>query len=65
MDRALAVEPELGDATIQALCARGHDVVVEPPEAVFAFGSAQLVLRTEAGFIGGSDPRKDGQAVAF
>ena len=63
--RILAVEPELGAATIEALRARGHDIVVEPPEAVFAFGGAQLVLRTEEGFIGGSDPRKDGQAVAF
>ncbi|WP_428375376.1 gamma-glutamyltransferase family protein [Lichenicoccus sp.] len=63
--RALAVEPGLGAAAIEALRARGHDIVVEPPEAVFAFGGAQLVLRTEEGFIGGSDPRKDGQAVAF
>ncbi len=63
--RTLAVEPELGADTIEALRRRGHDVVVQPPEAVFAFGGAQLVLRTEDGFIGGSDPRKDGQAVAY
>ncbi len=63
--RTVAVEPQIGDATIAALRARGHTIVVEPPDAVFGFGGAQLVLRTEAGFIGGSDPRKDGQAVAF
>ena len=63
--RKVAVEPELGEGVIQALRDRGHDVVVEEPEAVFAFGGAQLVLRTEDGCIAGSDPRKDGQAVAF
>ena len=63
--RTVAVEPGLGDATIAALRARGHDIIVEPPDGVFGFGGAQLVLRTKAGYVGGSDPRKDGQAVAF
>jgi len=63
--RKIAVESEIGATTIAALQARGHEVTVEAPEAVFAFGGAQLILRTEAGYIAGSDPRKDGQAVAF
>ncbi|WP_183853986.1 gamma-glutamyltransferase family protein [Prosthecomicrobium pneumaticum] len=63
--RKVAVEPGLGAETIAALSALGHEVVVEPPDAVFAFGGAQLIVRTEAGYVGGSDLRKDGQAVAF
>ncbi len=63
--RTVAVEPELGGAVIEVLRARGHDIVVESPESMFAFGGAQLVLRTADGYVAGSDPRKDGQAVAF
>jgi gamma-glutamyltranspeptidase / glutathione hydrolase len=63
--RSVALEPAIGAATIEALRARGHDVVVDRPDNDFAFGGAQLVLRTEGGYIAGSDPRKDGQAVAF
>ena len=63
--RTVAVEPELGDAAIQGLRERGHDVVVESAEGMFAFGGAQLVLRDGGGYVAGSDPRKDGQAVAF
>ena len=33
---------------------------------MFAFGGAQIVLRQDDGsYVGGSDPRKDGQAVAY
>lgn len=63
--RSVAVEPAMGAATIEALRELGHDVVVDRPDNDFAFGGAQLVLRTEGGYIAGSDPRKDGQAVAF
>ncbi len=63
--RTVAVEPGLGTGTIEALRALGHEIIVESPEEVFAFGGAQIVLRTAAGFVAGSDPRKDGQAVAF
>jgi gamma-glutamyltranspeptidase/glutathione hydrolase len=40
-------------------------VAVEEGNGVFAFGGAQLVLRDGAHYIAGSDPRKDGHAVAF
>ena len=63
--RRLAVEREMGATTIEGLRALGHDIVVEAPEAVFAFGGAQLIVASGAGYVGGSDPRKDGQAVAF
>ena len=61
----MAVEPGIGAAMIEGLRARGHDVVVEPPDAIFAFGGAQIIQRYRDGYVGGSDPRKDGQAVAF
>jgi gamma-glutamyltranspeptidase/glutathione hydrolase len=62
--RKVAVEPGFDPRLIEGLRARGH-VIVDPPDGVFAFGGAQMVMRTGAGYIGGSDPRKDGQAVGF
>ena len=61
----MAVENSFDPKTVEALRERGHDVRAEPGTGVFAFGGAQIILRTPDGYIGGSDPRKDGQAVAF
>jgi gamma-glutamyltranspeptidase/glutathione hydrolase len=63
--RRVAVERSMGGATIEALRRLGHDIVVDQPDAEFAFGGGQVILRTEDGYVAGSDPRKDGQAVAF
>ncbi|CDS54818.1 Gamma-glutamyltranspeptidase [Polaromonas sp. CG9_12] len=63
--RQVAVEPGFDAAVVSGLVARGHEVTVERGNGVFAFGGAQLVLRQGDGYIAGSDPRKDGQAVAF
>jgi gamma-glutamyltranspeptidase/glutathione hydrolase len=63
--RKVAVEASFPAALVEALAARGHDVVVEPPDSVFAFGGAQIIERLHEGYVAGSDPRKDGQAVAF
>jgi len=63
--RTIAVESSFDVALAEALRARGHNIVFEEPDAVFAFGGAQVIMRTDAGYVGGSDPRKDGQAVAF
>ena len=38
---------------------------VEEGSGVFAFGGAQLVLKNGNSYIAGSDPRKDGHAVAY
>lgn len=55
-----AMEASIGSA-LQAL---GHRLAVA--EAVnFAFGGAQLIWRTGAGYIAGSDHRKDGHAAGF
>ncbi len=61
----VAVEPQFDAAVVQQLRALGHEVTVEPGSGVFAFGGAQLVLRSGDVYIAGSDPRKDGCAVAF
>jgi gamma-glutamyltranspeptidase / glutathione hydrolase len=45
------------------LAARGHQIRHEPLEHVF--GGAQLVLRTDDGYVGGSDHRKEGQVGGF
>ena len=63
--RTIAVEPSIGAATVEALRARGHEVLTGGAGWEFGFGGAQLIVRTEGAYIAGSDPRKDGQAVAF
>ena len=62
--RRVAVEPAMSAALVTGLRDRGHEIVVEPLDATFGFGGAQIVLRDRGGYIAGSDPRKDGQAVA-
>ncbi|HDZ72808.1 MAG TPA: gamma-glutamyltransferase family protein [Aurantimonas coralicida] len=62
----VAVEAAAGDDVLSALEAKGHRVVRETGDAVaFGFGGAQLVHRVAGGYVAGSDPRKDGQAVGF
>jgi gamma-glutamyltranspeptidase/glutathione hydrolase len=48
--------------TIETLIQKGHNV----SEGHFMeFGGSQLIYRLEDGYLGASDPRKDGQAVGF
>lgn len=63
--RGVAVEPDFDPVVIQSLRERGHDIQVESGSGVFAFGGAQLILRQGEHYVGGSDPRKDGQVAAF
>jgi gamma-glutamyltranspeptidase/glutathione hydrolase len=63
--RRIAVEASFPPAIAEALAAKGHEIVVETPDSVFAFGGAQIIERLEGGYVAGSDPRKDGQAVSF
>jgi gamma-glutamyltranspeptidase / glutathione hydrolase len=62
---AVAIEAQMPSKVREALAARGHAISVEPPDAAFAFGGAQLIHRIPGGYVAGSDPRKDGQAVGF
>ena len=62
----LAVEETMPQPIRVGLAALGHELTVEPQDGVFAFGGAQLIMKGAGGsYIAGSDPRKDGQAVAF
>lgn len=62
----VAIEAAAGDAVLSALEAKGHKVVRDTGDAVaFGFGGAQIVHRIDGGYVAGSDPRKDGQAVGY
>jgi gamma-glutamyltranspeptidase/glutathione hydrolase len=63
--RTVAIETAMPEATRAALAAMGHEIVLEPPDTAFGMGGAQLIRRTEAGYVAGSDHRKDGCAVGF
>ena len=64
--RKVAVEPTMAADLVAALERRGHEVVRERTDAAYAFGGAQIVVRTDNGmYVAGSDPRKDGQALAW
>lgn len=65
VDADFSVRLEAGfPATVAAeLEARGHRVRYD--DDVRTFGGAQLVLRTEDGYVAGSDHRKDGLAAGF
>ena len=63
--RDLAVETALPARTVEGLSERGHRILREAPDAAFGFGGAQLIHRLGAGYVAGSDPRKDGGAVGL
>ena len=60
---ALALEPGFDPAVASELAARGHDLVMD--EAEHLFGGAQLIVKLEDGYCGGSDHRKEGLATGF
>jgi len=62
--KRVAVEAAMPGRLTEELRALGHEIAIEPLDATFAFGGAQIVLRTSEGYVAGSDPRKDGQALA-
>ena len=61
----VAIEDGYPEATLAGLHRRGHRIERVLPDASFAFGGAQVTIRTPAGYVAASDPRKDGQAVGF
>jgi gamma-glutamyltranspeptidase/glutathione hydrolase len=63
--REVAVERGFDPEVLDALTARGHRLQPSTGDTIFAFGGAQLIVKTEAGYVAGSDHRKDGQAVGF
>ncbi|WP_297831760.1 gamma-glutamyltransferase family protein [Pseudomonas sp.] len=61
----VAVERSFDPQVVEGLRAKGHDIDVEDPSGVFAFGGAQIIQRTAHGYVGGTDPRKDGLVAAY
>ena len=60
---SVGLEPGFPEAIAQGLAERGHSVRYVEQEHVF--GGAQLILKTEHGYVAGSDHRKEGQAAGF
>jgi gamma-glutamyltranspeptidase/glutathione hydrolase len=58
------VESGFSRQTLAELERRGHEIV-ELVEGYMDFGSAQIIYKLEDGYLGASDPRRDGQAVGF
>ncbi|MGE0621211.1 MAG: gamma-glutamyltransferase family protein [Pseudomonadales bacterium] len=62
-DFSVGLEQGFPASVAEGLEARGHAVRYVAEEHVF--GGAQLILRTDDGYVAGSDHRKEGQAVGF
>lgn len=62
-DFSVGLERGFPETVARELSERGHRVRWEDQEHVF--GGAQLVLRTEDGYVAGSDHRKEGQAGGY
>lgn len=63
--REVALEHGFDPRVIQELRNRGHVIDEIASEVSTSFGGAQLLWRTDDGYIAGSDHRKDGQAVGY
>ncbi|MDH5356621.1 MAG: gamma-glutamyltransferase, partial [Gammaproteobacteria bacterium] len=64
-DKQIMLESGLDPAVRTELKSRGHDVLDFNDEQIFDMGGAQLIQKTAAGYVGGTDSRKDGQAAGF
>jgi gamma-glutamyltranspeptidase/glutathione hydrolase len=58
----VVVESALSDSVIAGLRALGHEVSLAPPTS---FGGSQAIIKLTRGWVGGSDPRKDGHAAGY
>jgi gamma-glutamyltranspeptidase/glutathione hydrolase len=58
----VSVEEGFDPATITSLSQRGHSL---SKASSLMFGGAQLAFKLDHGYLGASDPRKDGQAVGI
>jgi gamma-glutamyltranspeptidase/glutathione hydrolase len=62
-DGRISLESGIPARVKDALARRGHVIVDEDP--YWGYGGAQLILKNGAAWCAASDPRKDGQAVAY
>ena len=61
----VAVEQGFSQSVLRDLEARGHKLHQAELNIDFSFGGAQLIYKTQSGFIAGSDSRKDGLAAGY
>ncbi len=61
----ISIEDGISDQVRNELTRRGHKLNNNDADTRFSMGGAQLILKTEDGYIGGSDHRKDGMAAGF
>lgn len=59
----VSCEPGYPPSTLEGLRQRGHELLTV--DDYNAFGSCQAIWRLDDGYLAASDPRRDGQAVAF
>lgn len=59
----VSCEKGFPESTLDELRRRGHDLITV--DDYMAFGSCQAIWRLDDGYLAASDPRRDGQAVAF
>lgn len=64
-DQQLHLEDGFDPEAVTELGKRGHRLFDGMATEAFGFGGAQFVYRTEDGYIGASDHRKDGMAMGF
>ncbi|MEE4607773.1 MAG: gamma-glutamyltransferase family protein [Desulfobacteraceae bacterium] len=62
-DGGVFLEAGVDSRLRELLAARGHRIHEEQP--IWGYGGAQMAWCLERGYLGASDPRKDGQAVGF
>lgn len=62
-DFSVGLETGMPESIARSLADRGHQVRYEPLEHVF--GGAQLIVKTDQGYIGGSDHRKEGLVAGY
>jgi gamma-glutamyltranspeptidase/glutathione hydrolase len=61
-DFKVGLEKGIKSEVIDDLKSRGH-IITDTEQ--WGYGGGQVIFKTEDGYISGSDPRKDGQAVGF
>jgi gamma-glutamyltranspeptidase / glutathione hydrolase len=61
----VSIENGADPGLASGLAALGHIVAKEEFDGESSFGGAQIIHRIDGGYVAGSDPRKDGQAVGF
>jgi gamma-glutamyltranspeptidase / glutathione hydrolase len=58
------LEPSASTELRAGLSALGHEIK-SVADSYMDYGAGQIILRTDAGYAAGSDPRRDGQAAGF